>query len=66
MYLPSFYKLAHETMLFNTRRLSGVLLPVTLWGINQTILLGAWAFYPSIYNMVYTDFIPPDKGKIIF
>ena len=21
-----------------------------------------WAFYPSLYNMVYTDFIPPKRG----
>lgn len=39
MYLPTFYKLANETMLFNVKRLSGVLAPVTLWGRNFKYIL---------------------------
>jgi len=64
MYLPTFYKLFNERVLFNMKRYSGYAIPLTLWGIKIYIikLKGLWSFYPSLYNMIYTDFIPPAKG----
>ena len=57
MYLPSFYKLKNEFQLWKTMR-NGKMGPIFgLW-------LG-WAFYPSLYNLVFTDIFPPAKGKIL-
>ena len=54
MYLPTFFKTKNELQLFRSARYAKVLPALGLWGF--------WAFYPSIYNLVYTDIIPPPKG----
>lgn len=34
MYLPTFYKLFNERVIFNLKRYTGYGVPITLWGIN--------------------------------
>jgi hypothetical protein len=62
MYLPSFYKLAFEKYLFNVKRVGAFMVPVGMWGNSSFLYLVVWAFYPQIYNCIYTDFIPPARG----
>lgn len=64
MYLPTFYKLGYETWIFKAKRMSGLGPVVALWGECLAISLGVWAMYPSLYNMVYTDIIPPARGSV--
>jgi hypothetical protein len=64
MYLPTFYKISHERLFFVARRYGGFALPVAGWGkINKFYTKGVWTMWPSIYNTIYTDFIPPARGK---
>ena len=54
MYLPTFFKTKTEYQSFRGLRYTKAGPALALWGI--------WAFYPSIYNIVYTDIFPPAKG----
>ncbi len=70
MYLPTFYKLANEKIAQRLLRYGTFGAPVALWGQNSLKLffshnlsLGVWSMWPSIYNMIYTDFIPPERGR---
>jgi len=31
-------------------------------GVINLLSLVVWAMYPSLYNTIYTDFIPPSRG----
>ena len=55
MYLPNFFKTKNELQTFRTIRYSKMGPALALWGV--------WAFYPSLYNLVFTDIFPPAKGK---
>ncbi|EAS00320.1 transmembrane protein, putative (macronuclear) [Tetrahymena thermophila SB210] len=54
MYLPTFYKLFHETNAFRLKRYVGYGPLLLTWSI--------WTLYPALYNMIYSDFIPPERG----
>jgi hypothetical protein len=58
MYLPNFFKTKNELQAFRTLRYSKMGPALALWGV--------WAFYPSLYNLVYTDIFPPAKGEDLY
>ncbi len=55
MYLPSFYKTKNELQFWKLTKYSKVGPALLLWGV--------WAFYPALYNLVFTDIYPPPKGN---
>ncbi len=55
MYLPNFFKTKNELQAFKLLRTSKMGPALGLWTI--------WAFYPSLYNLVYTDIFTPAKGN---
>ena len=54
MYLPTFQKLTHELYLRRLLRVAPYGLPAALW---VSVL-----FYNQIYNVIFTQFIPPRSG----
>ncbi|CAI2384309.1 unnamed protein product [Moneuplotes crassus] len=54
MYLPTFWKLTMEAWRYKMYHLAG-------WGLPGFIFV-TWLLYPSIYNWVYSDIYPPERG----
>ena len=55
MYLPSFYKTKNELQAWKLTKYSKAGPALVLWGV--------WAFYPALYNLIFTDIFPPPKGN---
>lgn len=55
MYLPSFYKTKNELQAWKLTKYSKAGPALLLWGV--------WAFYPALYNLIFTDIFPPAKGN---
>ena len=54
MYLPTFWKLTTEAMMYRGKHIAG-------WGMPIGIFL-VWIAKDSIYNWVYSTIIPPPRG----
>ena len=54
MYLPTFWKLTTEAMMYRAKHIAG-------WTVPTTIFL-VWLSKDSIYNWVFSTIIPPPRG----
>ena len=64
MYLPTFWKLIQERRFNDLRRGAGWAIPAVFVCNIKNLIIGGWVGYYSIYNWIYSDVFPPEKGNL--